>query len=207
MPALRRDLQWALAQDLVGSQMDLHFQKDPGHQKDLDLLFHTDPDLHMDLVLCVDLGSLQGKDFEFQMHMDPDYRMDFVFLLDFDVHMDLALCRDSGFHKALGAPFRMGRYFHKGPDFLADLDVCMDPVLLPLVWESCLGHCHPVLFRRQESPVLAGGCTLGARRGLEHILRRKALGSLVGTCEVQLLSSQWLPCHSMFVRTCTPPVL
>ena len=63
MPALRRDLQWALAQDLVESQMGLHFQKDPGHQKDLDLLFR------MDLVLCVDLGSLQGKDFEFQMEL------------------------------------------------------------------------------------------------------------------------------------------
>ena len=58
MPGLRRDLQWALAQDLVGSQMDLHFQKDPGHQKDLDLLFHMDPDFHMDLVLCMDLGFL-----------------------------------------------------------------------------------------------------------------------------------------------------
>ena len=63
MPGLRMDLQWALPQDLVGSQMDLHFQKDPGHQTDLDLLFH------MDLVLCVDLGSLQGKDFEFQMEL------------------------------------------------------------------------------------------------------------------------------------------
>ena len=129
--------------------------------------------------------------------MDPDYRMDFVFLLDFDVHTDLALCRDSGCHKDLGLPFRMGRYFHKGPGFLVDLDVHMDPVLLPLVWESCLGPCfhhllkaHPLLFRRRESPVLAEGCTLGAHYGPEHILHRKGPGNLVDTCKVLTIVEQ-----------------
>ena len=125
--------------------------------------------------------------------MDHDYRMDFAVPLDFDVHTDLAPCRDSGRHKDLGLPFRKGLDFHKDPGFLVALDACMDPVLPPLLWESCLGHsprfhhplkAHPVLFRHQESRGLAGGCTLGAQCALEHTLRRKALGNLVGTCKV-----------------------
>ena len=128
MPGLRKDLQWALVQDLVGSQMDLHFQKDPDHQKDLDLLFHMDPGLHMDPFLCIDLAG------------------------------------DLGHQTDLGLSVHMGLDFHKDPGFFVDLDAHMDPVLLPLVWEFCLDHCpyfhhllkaHPVLFRRQESPIPA----------------------------------------------------
>ena len=95
-----------------------------------------------------------------------NYHMDF----GVHVHTDLAL-RDSGCHKDLVLPFQM------------------DPVLLPQIWESYSTRFHHLLkadpvFHRQEFQDLAWVCTRDAQCALEHILRKKVLGILVGTFNI-----------------------